>query len=119
MDPLSGEIFVHAPLDRERTPKHSLKIAASDQPTNPANKRSPFIFINVQLIDVNDNKPLFNTGSYYAAVKETVGVGHDVITVQASDADEGDRKFEIQNLLNERQYGLRLGFALKSSYPLS
>lgn len=98
MDPLSGEIFVHAPLDRERTPRHSLKIEASDNSTNPANKRSSVIFINVQLIDVNDNKPLFNTGSYYAAVKETVGVGHDVITVQASDADAGDienSKFKI------------------------
>lgn len=45
--------------------------------------------MNVTLTDVNDNKPVFNKGSYYAAVMETASIGGDVITVQATDADAG------------------------------
>ena len=89
IDPSSGEIYVHAPLDRETVPKYHLKIKASDRPIHPANQRSSFIFVNVSLTDVNDNKPLFKAGSYYAAVKETADVGDDIVTVQATDADAG------------------------------
>jgi len=45
--------------------------------------------VNVTLTDVNDNKPVFKKGSYYAAVTETASIGDDVITVQATDADAG------------------------------
>lgn len=45
--------------------------------------------MNVTLTDVNDNKPVFNKGSYYAAVMETASIGGDVITVKATDADAG------------------------------
>ena len=89
IDSSTGQIYVHAPLDREKTPTYHLNITASDRPTQPANQRSSFIFVDVSLTDVNDNRPVFKTGSYYAAVKETAGVGDSVITVQATDADAG------------------------------
>ena len=89
MNASSGEIYIHAPLDRETIPTYHLKIKASDRPIQTVNQRFSFIFVNVSLSDVNDNKPVFKAGSYYAAVKETVDVGDDVITVQATDADEG------------------------------
>lgn len=85
----SGKIYIHAPLDRERTPTYSLKIEASDRPLQAANQKASIIFVNVTLTDVNDNKPVFSKGSYYAAVKETASVGDDVIMVQATDADAG------------------------------
>jgi len=68
-----------------------LKVKAFDSPSRAANQRSTVIFVNVTLTDVNDNKPVFNKGSYYAAVMETSSIGDDVITVQASDADAGLR----------------------------
>ena len=89
IEPTFGKIYIHAPLDRETTPAYSLKIEASDRPLQAANQKSSVIFVNVTLTDVNDNKPVFKKGSYYAAVKETVGVGDDIITVQATDADAG------------------------------
>ena len=73
MDSFNGKIYVHAPLDRETTPTYHLKIKAFDTPTQIANQRSSFIFVNVTLTDVNDNKPVFKTSSYYAAIKETAG----------------------------------------------
>lgn len=89
IEPSSGKIFIHAPLDRETTPKYHLEVKASDWPTQTANQRSSVMFVNVTLTDINDNKPVFGKGSYYAVVKETAEVGDDVITVQTSDADAG------------------------------
>ena len=88
-DPSTGQIYVHAPLDRETTPIYHLKIKAFDRPTLIANQRSSFVFVSVALADVNDNKPVFKAGSFYAAVKETAGVGDDIITVEATDSDAG------------------------------
>ena len=82
-------MYVHAPLDRETTPAYHLKITASDSPLQPTNQRSSYIFVDVTLSDVNDNKPVFEKGSYYAAVKETAGVGDDVVSVHATDNDAG------------------------------
>lgn len=94
MDSFTGKIYVHAPLDRETTPTYHLKIKAFDTPTQIANQRSSFIFVNVTLTDVNDNKPVFKTSSYYAAIKETAGVGEDVVNVEATDADAGLYMFQ-------------------------
>lgn len=76
-------------MDRETKSTYNLKIKASDSPTQAANQKSSAIFVNVTLTDVNDNKPVFKKGSYYAAVTETASIGDDVITVQATDADAG------------------------------
>lgn len=89
IEPTSGKIYIHAPLDRETTPTYCLKVKASDSPSQAANQRSSVIFVNVTLTDVNDNKPVFKKGSYYAAVEETASIGDGVITVQAIDADAG------------------------------
>ena len=89
IESLSGKIFIHAPLDRETTSRYQLEIEASDWPVKIVNQRSSITFVNLSLTDINDNKPVFSKGSYYVAVKETVKVGSDVITVQASDTDAG------------------------------
>lgn len=85
----TGEIFVHTPLDREKVPVYHLEIQACDSPLQPANQRSSYIDATVILKDVNDNKPNFRNASYYAAVKETAGVGEDLVNIQAVDADQG------------------------------
>lgn len=90
MNPVTGQIFVHTPLDREKIPIYQLKIQASDSPLQSANQRSSYIDITVILEDINDNKPTFDKASYYSAVKETADVSDDVISVQAVDADQGN-----------------------------
>ena len=97
---MNGEVYVHAPLDRETKPIYHLKIIASDSPVETANQRSSYVFLNITLSDVNDNKPVFEKGSYYAAVQETAGIGRDVITIHATDDDAGlFSKIFLQNQL--------------------
>ena len=77
------------PLDRETKTTYSLEVKAFDRPSRAANQRSSVVFVNVTLTDVNDNKPVFLKGSYYAAVMETASIGDDVITLKSTDADAG------------------------------
>lgn len=48
------------------------------------------VYINV--IDVNDNAPIFNsTSSYVIELAEDTPIGDTVAVVMATDADEGER----------------------------
>ena len=92
INPDTGEVFVHTPLDREKVPVYHLKIQASDRALLPANQRGSRIIAIVILKDINDNKPEFGNASYYTGVKETASVGEEVLTVQAVDTDQGRYK---------------------------
>ncbi|KAF5404021.1 hypothetical protein PHET_02618 [Paragonimus heterotremus] len=57
INPDTGAIQVHGPLDREKQPTISLRIQASDygQPT-----RTSVVRLSIQLTDVNDNSPVIS-----------------------------------------------------------
>ncbi len=58
------------------------------------------IFFNVT--DANDNRPVFMvpTGGYMATVSENATVGSEVITVIATDLDQGIHQFVTYSLLS-------------------
>lgn len=89
IDPVLGHVIVNAPIDYEHTSSFQLQIEARDSPKNPGNQRRSLCHVNVAIIDVNDNRPVFGDLTYYAKVKETASVGSDVIRVQATDRDSG------------------------------
>ncbi|KAM9849717.1 uncharacterized protein ACBR49_007004 [Aulostomus maculatus] len=80
------EMVLQKPLDRERRPRLSLKLIAVDGGTP---QRSGSVNIDVTVLDVNDNVPIFNQSVYKASVMENTVKGTSVITVNASDADSG------------------------------
>ena len=45
-------------------------------------------FIQVQVVDKNDNFPYFERGLYEAEVNEDENIGHTVLTLTANDKDE-------------------------------
>lgn len=47
------------------------------------------MFVNLSLMDINDNKLVFSKGFYYVVVKEILKVGSDVFIVWVSDIDVG------------------------------
>ncbi|XP_061581259.1 protocadherin alpha-7-like isoform X12 [Cololabis saira] len=73
-------------LDRETAAKHRLRLTAVDG-GKPA--KSGDIEIIVDVLDVNDNSPLFTNEIYSTTVKENVPVGTVVIQVNATDLDIG------------------------------
>ncbi|XP_055782713.1 protocadherin gamma-A3-like isoform X17 [Salvelinus fontinalis] len=79
-----AEMFLQKPLDREELPRLSLKLIAVDG-GNP--QRSGTVNIEITVLDVNDNAPVFNQSVYRAAVVENAAKGIYITTVNASDAD--------------------------------
>ncbi|XP_030000825.1 protocadherin beta-16-like [Sphaeramia orbicularis] len=80
------EMVLQKPLDREKQPRLSLKLLAVDG-GNP--QRSGTVNININILDANDNAPVFNQTVYKATVIENASKGTLIITVNASDIDSG------------------------------
>ncbi|NWQ84224.1 PCDGE protein, partial [Columbina picui] len=73
-------------LDREEAAFHELVLRASDggEPARTGTAR-----IRVAVLDANDNAPVFSQAEYTVRVPEDVPVGSTLVTVTATDADEG------------------------------
>uniref|UniRef100_A0A8C7Q091 Protocadherin 2 alpha c n=1 Tax=Oncorhynchus mykiss TaxID=8022 RepID=A0A8C7Q091_ONCMY len=74
------------PLDRETTGSYKLLLTAIDGGKPP---RSGTIEIIVDVLDVNDNMPVFTKESYTAKLNENSPIGSNVVQVNATDLDEG------------------------------
>ncbi|XP_035391400.1 protocadherin beta-16-like isoform X28 [Electrophorus electricus] len=80
------EIVLQKPLDRELQKQLSLTLTATDggEPS-----LSGAVNICVSVLDVNDNAPVFEQKIYKTTITENAAKGSHVITVRASDKDEG------------------------------
>ncbi|KAM7417669.1 hypothetical protein PAMA_017356 [Pampus argenteus] len=85
-DSVSAELVLQKNLDREEQPVIKLTLTAVDGGT-PQKSGTSEIIINV--LDINDNIPVFTTAVYKTSIAENIPFGASVITVTASDADEG------------------------------
>uniref|UniRef100_A0A8D0EHA5 Cadherin domain-containing protein n=1 Tax=Strix occidentalis caurina TaxID=311401 RepID=A0A8D0EHA5_STROC len=80
------ELVLAKALDREKAAFHELVLRASDG-GDPA--RTGTARIRVAVLDANDNAPVFGQAEYTVRVPEDVPVGSTLLTVTATDADEG------------------------------
>ncbi|NXK43567.1 PCDGA protein, partial [Piprites chloris] len=80
------ELVLAKALDREEAVSHELVLRASDG-GDPA--RTGTARIRVTVLDANDNAPVFSQAEYTVRVPEDVPVGSVLVTVTATDADEG------------------------------
>lgn len=98
----TGTIWTARMLDHEEKTQHKLIVRAVDGGV-PALSSEVTVIIDV--MDLNDNPPMFSQNVYHAAVSELAPRGHFVTQVQASDADSSDSaKLEFSILSgNEEQ----------------
>ncbi|KAB7498891.1 Cadherin-23 [Armadillidium nasatum] len=88
----SGKIQVArgAHLDRELTPTVNLEVTAYDTPSGGVNQRKTTVIVTIELIDVNDEVPIWSNGGHYTTVvPENTPIGTVVTQVEASDPDLG------------------------------
>lgn len=88
MHPVTGQLVVIRKLDRETIPVYQIKIVAKDQGSPPQSSTAT-IFLN--LLDANDNLPVFYPLWYFARVNDTTAPGTAILTVIATDADLNDK----------------------------
>ncbi|NWR40358.1 PCDG1 protein, partial [Tachuris rubrigastra] len=94
------ELVLAKALDREEAAFHELVLRASDG-GDPA--RTGTARIRVTVLDANDNAPVFSQAEYTVRVPEDVPVGSTLVTVTATDADEGlngQVKYSFQRILH-------------------
>ncbi|XP_076131073.1 protocadherin alpha-2-like [Alosa pseudoharengus] len=83
---LSAELVLKKSLDREKQPFIKLLLTAFDGGKPP---KTGNIDIIIYTFDVNDNNPVFTKTLYKVQVTENVPFGTKLITVTATDADDG------------------------------
>ncbi|KAG7276379.1 hypothetical protein CRUP_014411 [Coryphaenoides rupestris] len=94
---VKGQFYIHSPtgvidiinpLDYEMIREYNLRIKAQDGGRPPLINSTGMVV--VQVVDINDNSPMFVSTPFQATVLENVAVGYSVIHIQAIDADSGE-----------------------------
>ncbi|KAM9828437.1 cadherin EGF LAG seven-pass G-type receptor 3 isoform 2-T2 [Syngnathus typhle] len=86
IEPTSGIVRTIRRLDRESVPFYELTAYAVDRGVPP--QRTP-VHIQVTVLDVNDNAPVFPADDFEVLVRENSAVGSVVAQITATDPDEG------------------------------
>lgn len=85
--PNSGWIYLAKQLDRETVAKHKMSITATDNGIPPLSATASLV---INVIDANDNDPVFSKSAYEFQVEENQKAGAFVGKISAKDADLGD-----------------------------
>lgn len=84
VDPQTGDIETAKQLDRETMPAYDLTIGAIDTGSPPQTGTAT---VHIDLLDVNDNGPVFDSPEVIGYVSENEPAGTSVMTLSATDPD--------------------------------
>ena len=88
----NGELYVARALDREQLDQYRLEVLVTD---------GSFVSrcrVNIEILDENDSPPLCSQHLYRKSVAENILPGSSILTVTATDADEGQNAKQIFSL---------------------
>ena len=100
IDSISGEVFTSSALDYESSSPYlfKLKIVASD---NGTPRKSSFVFIYIEVLDVNDHCPIFDSSqTKWFNISQHTHPGTLLTVISASDQDSGlngEVRYSISN----------------------
>ena len=112
IDSVTGEIFTNATFDREERSEYQLVVGAVDTPLNHTFQLSSSVNVTIAIEDTNDNEPVFNRSEYTVHILDNRTRGYDVITLTASDSDEGvnaEITYEFVDPLPDNSQRFRIG----------
>ncbi|XP_060904175.1 protocadherin alpha-3-like [Labrus mixtus] len=96
---VSAELVLQKALDREKQAVIKLTLTAVDG-GKPA--RSGTLQIKVNVLDVNDNTPMFSKSLYKVRVRENTDKGQVVMKLNATDLDDGINSRITYSLIKQR-----------------
>uniref|UniRef100_A0A8B9SLB6 Cadherin domain-containing protein n=1 Tax=Anas platyrhynchos TaxID=8839 RepID=A0A8B9SLB6_ANAPL len=106
---LFPELVLERALDREEQAFHRLVLTAEDGGSPP---KSSKMHITIQVLDANDNHPVFDRPSYGARLVENSPLGTLVVKLNATDVDEGPNGDIRYSLSSHNSAALRQIFAI-------
>ncbi|XP_065207257.1 fat-like cadherin-related tumor suppressor homolog isoform X3 [Planococcus citri] len=92
-----GQVQLSNQLDREKSAHHVIGVLAYTDSSPPLTALSE---ISLQVIDMNDNLPVFENEIYTVSVAENIPEGTSILKVHASDKDEGKNgevRYSLEN----------------------
>uniref|UniRef100_A0A3P9JQP8 Cadherin domain-containing protein n=1 Tax=Oryzias latipes TaxID=8090 RepID=A0A3P9JQP8_ORYLA len=95
------ELVLDKELDREKQKEMDLLLTAVD---GGSPQKSGTVVIHITVLDANDNAPVFSQAVYEASLPENSPLDTVVVTVSATDADEGvngDVSYEFGHVTEE------------------
>uniref|UniRef100_A0AAY5KZS7 Protocadherin 2 alpha c n=1 Tax=Esox lucius TaxID=8010 RepID=A0AAY5KZS7_ESOLU len=105
-DSVSAELVLQKALDREKQPVIQLTLTAVDGGNPP---RSGTLGVIVNVMDNNDNAPVFTASLYKTRIIENALEGTAVITLNATDLDQGTNSEVIYSISkNEKDHILEM-----------
>ncbi|XP_034453237.1 protocadherin gamma-A4-like isoform X29 [Hippoglossus hippoglossus] len=96
-----SELVLEKELDREQQQELTIVLVATD---GGSPQRSGTAVVHVTVLDANDNAPVFSQAVYKAILPENSPLDTVVVTVSATDADEGvngDVTYEFDHISDE------------------
>ncbi|XP_066304433.1 cadherin-87A-like [Branchiostoma lanceolatum] len=85
IDNVTGVVTVARPVDYETGVRWvNFTIQATDDGNPPLSSSTP---VSIQIVDINDNSPVFQEDFYKVSIPEDTSVGDAILNVSASDAD--------------------------------
>ncbi|NXD73517.1 PCDGK protein, partial [Eolophus roseicapillus] len=104
-----AELVLEKELDREEQRELHLVLTALDGGSPP---RSAHVQIHIDVVDANDNAPVFNQSTYKASVRENTPSGTLVARISAYDLDDGPNGDIIYSFSSHTPAKVRELFAL-------
>lgn len=103
IDSKTGDIVVgkNSKLDRERQSVLKIQVIAEDSPGRSTGSRKAVAEVVIDVLDVNDNPPMFSQKQFTAVVPENCPIDTSIIVLNASDPDEGSGGEIRYEFLNE------------------
>lgn len=98
IDPLTGILYLRKPLDYEELERYTLNVTCGDG-GHP--RLSTITSLTVQVIDTNDNPPVFPNTAIVRQIREGIPVRTPIVTITAEDPDSGDNGVVSYSILNQ------------------
>lgn len=84
----AGQITLIKCVDFEVNKFHKMAVVAKDNGF-PKLVSIPPAFVDIYIVDVNDNSPVFDMSFYESAIAENATAGQQILSVKATDVDSG------------------------------
>ena len=98
IDEVTGELITSRSLDRETEDAYQLLITAVDSGILPL--LTAVLQLDIAVLDVNDNSPMFIQRNYNASIPENTTVGSTVVQLTAVDIDIGTNAIIYYNIIS-------------------
>ncbi|XP_062983238.1 protocadherin Fat 3 isoform X3 [Elgaria multicarinata webbii] len=101
INPYSGVITSQKPLDYERTSSYQLTVQATNMAGMASNAT-----VNIQIVDENDNPPVFLSSQYVGTISEAAPInsivrslGNNPLVIRATDADSNQNALLVYQIV--------------------